>query len=140
MIASPDPFTPPRIRFNAYSTENDAQEMLAAVKFLRQIAAQDPLRGFIAEELRPGPTCTTDDQIMDDIRQRSGTVYHHSCTCRMGASVSQSVVSPDLKVHGVDGLRVCDASVFPSLIAGNTNAPAMMVGWRGADIILKDHS
>ena len=135
MIKSSDPFTHPTLRFNAYGTDNDVQEMLAAVKFLRVIASKDPLRSLMAEELRPGPRVTADADIIDDFRQRSGTVYHHSCTCRMGPDPQRSVVDPQLRVHGVEGLRVCDASVFPNLIAGNTNAPSMMVGWRGAEII-----
>lgn len=135
MIKSPDPFTHPRISFNAFSTEKDVVEMLAAVKFLRAIAAQEPLRSLMAEELRPGPQVVSDDRLIDDFRQRSGTVYHHSCTCRMGPDPASSVVDPQLRVHGTEGLRVCDASVFPNLIAGNTNAPSMMVGWRGAEII-----
>jgi choline dehydrogenase len=136
MIKSPDPFTHPKISFSAFSTENDVSEMLAAVKFLRVIAAQQPLKSLTAEELRPGPAVTSNDDLIDDFRQRSGTVYHQSCTCRMGPDPVNSVVSPQLRVHGVEALRVCDASVFPNLIAGNTNAPAIMVGWRGADMIL----
>jgi choline dehydrogenase len=92
----------------------------------------------MAEELRPGPAVLSDQDLIADIRQRSGTVYHPSCTCRMGPDARTSVVNPRLKVHGFEGLRVCDASAFPSLIAGNTNAPAMMMGWKGADIILAD--
>ena len=136
MITSPDPLVHPKISFNAYGTNSDVEEMLAAVKFLRKIAAQEPLEGLMAEELRPGPEIKTDEAMINDFRQRSGTVYHHSCTCRMGPEEATSVVDSQLRVHGVEGLRVCDASVFPNLIAGNTNAPAMMVGWRGAEIIL----
>ena len=139
-IQSADPLQHPRIVPNAYSTDEDVTEMLDAVKFLRKIAAQEPLAEVIAEELRPGPSCVTDDDLIADIRQRSGTVYHPSCTCRMGSDAKTSVVDPHLCVHGVQNLRVCDASVFPSLIAGNTNAPAMMVGWRGAEIILNDNA
>lgn len=138
MIKSPDPLVHPKISFNAYGTNSDVEEMLAAVKFLRKIAAQEPLKGLMAEELRPGPEINTDAAMINDFRQRSGTVYHHSCTCRMGPDEATSVVDSRLRVHGVEGLRVCDASVFPNLIAGNTNAPAMMVGWRGAEIILED--
>jgi choline dehydrogenase len=138
MIKSPDPLKHPRITFNAYGTNSDVEEMLAAVKFLRRIAAQEPLKGLMAEELRPGPEVTTDEALIDDFRKRSGTVYHHSCTCQMGPDAATSVVDSRLRVHGVEGLRVCDASVFPNLIAGNTNAPAMMVGWRGAEIMLED--
>ncbi len=138
MICSPDPFTHPKIRFNAYGTDHDVQEMLAAVKFLRVIAAQEPLRSLVAEELRPGPQVVKDEDIIHDFRQRSGTVYHHSCTCRMGPDPATSVVDPRLRVHGVESLRVCDASAFPNIIAGNTNAPAMMMGWRGAELIMED--
>ena len=137
-IQSADPMRHPRIVANAYSTNEDVAEMLEAVKFLRRIAAQKPLAEVIAEELRPGPACVTDEDLTHDIRQRSGTVYHPSCTCRMGPDGKTSVVDPHLRVHGVQNLRVCDASVFPSLIAGNINAPAMMAGWRGAEIILGD--
>jgi choline dehydrogenase len=80
----------------------------------------------------------SDDDLIHDFRQRSGTVYHHSCTCRMGPDHLTSVVDPQMRVQGVDGLRVCDASVFPNLIAGNTNAPSLMVGWRGAALITGD--
>jgi choline dehydrogenase len=138
MIKSPDPLVHPKISFNAYGTNSDVEEMLAAVKFLRKIAAQEPLKGLMAEELRPGPEINTDAAMINDFQQRSGTVYHHSCTCRMGPDEATSVVDSRLRVHGVEGLRVCDASVFPNLIAGNTNAPAMMVGWRGAEIMLED--
>ena len=137
-IKSPDPLVHPKISFNVYSTNSDVEEMLAAVKFLRKIAAQEPMKSLMAEELRPGPEIQTDEAMINDFRQRSGTVYHHSCTCRMGPEEATSVVDSRLRVHGVEGLRVCDASVFPNLIAGNTNAPAMMVGWRGAEIILED--
>jgi choline dehydrogenase len=138
MITSPDPFAHPRVSFNAYGTNSDVEEMLAAVKFLRVIASHEPLKSLMAEELRPGPEVATDEQIIHDFRQRSGTVYHHSCTCRMGPEEAVSVVDARLRVHGIEGLRVCDASVFPNLIAGNTNAPAMMMGWRGAEIMLED--
>jgi choline dehydrogenase len=138
MIKSPDPLVHPKISFAAYATEKDVREMLAAVKFLRTIASQEPLKSLMAEELRPGPDVTSDEAMIHDFRQRSGTVYHHSCTCRMGPDAATSVVDTRLRVHGIEGLRVCDASVFPNLIAGNTNAPAMMVGWKGAEVIQQD--
>lgn len=137
-IRSADPFQHPEIVANAFSTAHDVEEMLLAVKFLRKIAAQPSLSRWIEEELRPGPVVQSDEALIDDFRRRSGTVYHPSCTCRMGADPATSVLDARLKVRGVEGLRVCDASAFPNLIAGNTNGPAMMMGWRGADVILAD--
>jgi choline dehydrogenase len=134
-LASPDPFAPPRITANAYSTDHDVAEMLAAVKMLRRIAAAPPMAALIAEELRPGPAVTSDEDLILDFRRRSGTVYHPSCTARMGPDPATAVVDPLLRVHGVAGLRVIDASAFPTLPGGNTNAPAMLMGWKGADLI-----
>lgn len=136
-LRSADPAAAPVIAPNAFSTDHDVAEMLDAVKFLRALAAQEPLRGLIEEELRPGPDCRRDDELIADFRARSGTVYHPCCTCRM-APEGQGVVDARLRVHGVAGLRVCDASVFPNQISGNLNAPAMMVGWKGAALILQD--
>ena len=137
-IASPDAGVHPVIVANAFSTDHDVAEMLAAVKYLRTIAAQPALARLIAEELRPGPAVMSDAALIDDFRSRSGTVYHPSCTCRMGPDEATSVVDARLRVHGVAGLRVVDASAFPNLIAGNTNAPAMLMGWKGAEMVLAD--
>lgn len=139
-LNSGDPFAAPKITANAFSTNHDVEEMLLAVKFLRRIAAQDPIRSLIAEELRPGPEVSSDEDLIADFRARSGTVFHPSCTVRMGRDPASSAVDPDLKVRGVEGLRVCDASVFPTLIGGNTNAPSILTGWIGAGRILRDAS
>jgi choline dehydrogenase len=137
-LKSADPLQHPKIVANAYSTNHDIEEMLAAVKFIRRIASASPFAELVAEELRPGPQVQSDADLIHDFRQRSGTVYHPSCTARMGGNADTSVVDSRLRVHGVQGLRVCDASVFPNLIAGNTNAPSMLVGWKGAELILAD--
>jgi choline dehydrogenase len=134
-IRSSDPAGRPKIVANAFSTEHDVAEMLLAVKYLRTLAAQEPFASLAAEELRPGPQIQSDAELIDDFRQRSGTVYHPCCTCRMGPDPRTSVVDAKLRVHGVQGLRVCDAAAFPNIIAGNLNAPAMMIGWKGAEII-----
>jgi len=136
-IKSGDAGVHPVITANAFSTDNDVQEMLAAVKFLRKIAAQPAFAPLVAEELRPGPAVVSDEDLIADFRARSGTVYHPSCTCRLGAEGS-SVLDERLRVRGVGGLRVCDASAFPNLIAGNTNAPSMLMGWKGAELVLAD--
>ena len=137
MAKSPSPLVHPRIIANAYSTDHDVQEMLEAVKFIRKIAAQKPLANLIEEELRPGLTVQNGTDLIADIRHRSGTVYHPCCTARMSPDAKQGVVDSQLRVHGMDGLRVIDASAFPSILSGNLNAASMMIGWRGAEIVLK---
>lgn len=137
-IRTNDPMQHPAIVANAYSTNHDVEEMLAAVKYLRHLAAQPALARVIDAELRPGPEIVTDEAMIDDLRRRSGTVYHPSCTCRMGRDAATSVVDARLRVHGVAGLRVIDASAFPNLIAGNTNAPSILMGWKGAEMVLAD--
>ncbi len=140
MIRSADPFAPPRIMPNAYSTDEDVAEMLDAGKFLRRIAAQPPLAGIVEEEVLPGPSIASDADLIQDFRKRSGTVYHPVSTCRMGPDPARAVVDARLRVHGVSGLRVIDASIFPGNVAGNTNAAAIMTGWKGAGMVLEDNS
>lgn len=138
MIRSSDPRDHPRIVANQLSTERDVAEMLAAVKFVRKIAAQPAMAEFIVEEILPGPSVTSDDDLIQDFRKRSGTVYHPVSTCRMGPDPARAVVDPRLKVHGLEGLRVIDASIFPENISGNTNAPTIMTGWKGTEMVLED--
>lgn len=138
MIRSADPREAPRIAMNAFSTNEDVSEMLDAVKFIRKIAAQPALRALIEREILPGEHCVSDADIVEDFRRRSGTVFHPVSTCRMGPDPKGAVVDSRLKVHGVGGLRVIDASVFPNLVAGNTNAAAIATGWRGAELILEE--
>ena len=138
MIRSPDPRDHPRIVANAYSTNHDVEEMLAAVKFVRKIAAQPAIADVIDEEVLPGPSVHSDADLVDDFRRRSGTVYHPCSTCRMGPDPAASVVDPRLRVHGLSGLRVIDASIFPGNITGNTNAASIMTGWKGAQMVLED--
>jgi choline dehydrogenase len=137
-IKSSDPLAHPEIRANAFSTPEDVAEMLEAVKYLRHIAAQPAFAQYVAEELRPGPSVQSDADLIADFRARSGTVYHPSCTARMGRDATSAVVDARGRVHGVEALRVFDASAFPSLIAGNTNAPSILMGWKGAELILAD--
>ncbi|MBZ9799166.1 GMC family oxidoreductase [Mesorhizobium sp. ES1-4] len=140
MIRSANPRDYPKIVANAYSTNADVDEMLAAVKFVRKIASMPAMAEIIAEEVLPGPSIQSDADLITDFRKRSGTVYHPVSTCRMGPDPSRSVVDPRLKVHGLEGLRVIDASIFPANITGNTNAAAVMTGWKGAELVLEDHT
>ncbi|RWC06774.1 GMC family oxidoreductase N-terminal domain-containing protein [Mesorhizobium sp.] len=138
MIRSANPHDYPKIVANAFSTEADVAEMLAAVKFLRKIAAMPAMAEIIEEEVLPGPSITSDADIIQDFRKRSGTVYHPVSTCRMGPDATAAVVDPRLRVHGLAGLRVIDASIFPDNITGNTNAASIMTGWKGAELVLED--
>ncbi|ADV11361.1 GMC family oxidoreductase [Mesorhizobium ciceri] len=138
MIRSANPREYPRITANAYSTNADVEEMLAAVKFVRKIASMPAMAEIIEEEVLPGPSITSDADLIQDFRKRSGTVYHPVSTCRMGPDPARAVVDPRLKVHGIDGLRVIDASIFPDNITGNTNAASIMTGWKGAELVLED--
>jgi choline dehydrogenase len=137
-ITSADPTVPPRIVANPYDDERDVQEMLKAVKLVREIAAQPAMASLIEEELLPGPDCQSDEDMIADIRRRSGTVYHPSGTCRMGPEAANAVVDSRLRVHGLSGLHVVDTSIFPNIVSGNTNASAMMIGAKGAAMILED--
>ncbi|RTL99919.1 MAG: choline dehydrogenase [Hyphomicrobiales bacterium] len=139
MIRSNNPRDYPRITANAYSTNADVDEMLAAVKFVRRIASMPAMAEIIEEEVLPGPSIKSDADLIQDFRKRSGTVYHPVSTCRMGPDAARAVVDPRLKVHGLDALRVIDASIFPDNITGNTNAASILTGWKGADLVLEDH-
>ncbi|WP_172292881.1 GMC family oxidoreductase [Pseudoruegeria sp. HB172150] len=138
-IRSPDPLAPPAIHPKYLETEFDVQEMLEASKLMRQFAATPALSRIIESEILPGDHIRTDDQFIADIRARAGTVFHPVGTCRMGPDPAQDVTDARLRVHGLDGLRVADTSVFPTVTSGNTNAPAIMVGEKASDIILEDH-
>lgn len=140
MIRSSNPLDYPKIVANALSTEADVAEMLAAVKFVRKIASMPAMAEIIREEILPGSSVTSDDDLIQDFRKRSGTVYHPVSTCRMGPDPARAVVDPRLKVHGIESLRVIDASIFPDNISGNTNAASIMTGRKGAELVLEDHS
>jgi choline dehydrogenase len=130
-ITSADPRVKPALRFNYLSTDQDRREWVECVRAAREILAAPALEPFDAGESSPGPAVTTDDEILDWVARDAETALHPSCTCAMGP-----VVDPDtMRVHGVDGLRVVDASVFPFVPNGNIYAPTMMVAERAADLI-----
>lgn len=136
-IHTADPFAAPKIIPNYLSTEEDMTEMLEGCRLLRAMAATPTLSALIKEEYIPGPSVSTDEQLIDDIRQRSETVYHPTSTCMMGSDDRNSVVDTQCRVHGIDNLRVVDASIFPTVTSGNTNAPTIMVAEKASDMILK---
>lgn len=139
-IRSSDPAQAPEIHPNYLSTELDMQEMLEGIYFMRKLAAAPAFQEIIESEIAPGPQAQDDAAFIDYIREKAGTVFHPIGTCKMGPDPKTDVVDARLKVHGIAGLRVVDASIFPTLTSGNTNAPAIMVGEKGADLILQDHS
>jgi len=137
-LRSADPFDVPEIHPNSLSTNRDLSEMIQGCRLMRKIAASPALQSVIDEEITPGPAIQSDEDMLEDVRNRCSTVFHPVSTCRMGPDASENVVDARLKVYGVDGLRVVDASIFPTVTSGNTNAPAIMVGEKGADLILED--
>ena len=104
---------------------------------MRQVMEQQVMRRFIAEERAPGPHCASDDDLLAFARETGTTVYHPTSTCRMGSDPG-AVVDERLRVRGFDKLRVIDASIMPSIVSGNTNAAAVMIGEKGADMVLQD--
>lgn len=137
-VRSRDPAVAPKIEPNYLSTNHDIEEMLEGVRFLRQLAATPSFAAILEEELQPGASVTGEEALVEDIRQRGSTVFHPVGTCAMGPDPDSAVVDSRLRVHGLQGLRVIDAAIFPTLTSGNTNAPAIMVGEKGADLVLAD--
>lgn len=137
-ITSADPQAAPRIQPNYMDTEHDRQLMLKGMYLMRALTSTTALKPLVEKEIYPGESAETDEQLMDFLRANAWTVFHPSCTCRMGSSMATSVVDNALRVHGIAGLRIADASIFPTIPTGNTNAPAIMVGEKASDLLLKD--
>jgi len=137
-IRSADPFEPPAIRPNYLSTDHDVAEILEAAHYIRRMSESPAIAGIIESEISPGASVRTDEGYLDHIRRNAWTVFHPCSTCRTGSGDRASVVDPRLRVHGMEGLRVVDASVFPNITSGNINAPVIMVAERAADLILED--
>jgi choline dehydrogenase len=135
-ITSADPTEKPALQFNYLSTDQDRREWVEAIRRTREIMEQPALTPFNAGETSPGPAVQTDEEILDWVRADGETALHPSCTCRLGVD-ELSVVDPlTMRVHGLEGLRVVDASVFPYVTNGNIYAPTMMVAEKAADLIL----
>jgi len=136
-LASADPFAAPKITFNYMSHDDDWRDMRACVRLTREIFAQAAFAPFRGREIQPGADVVGDDAIDAFIREKVESAYHPCGTCKMGAADDPaSVVTPDTKVIGVEGLRVVDASIMPSITNGNLNAPTIMIAEKAADIIL----
>ena len=137
-ISAADPSAAPLIRPNSLGTNEDLEQVVAGARLCQRLMNTSALKQLVDDAFGPDLRSMTDDQIIADFRERCGTVFHPVGTCRMGRDAQTSVVSPRLKVHGVEGLRVVDASVFPNVTSANTNAPTMMLAYRAADLILED--
>jgi choline dehydrogenase len=135
-IRSTDAETPPKIVANYLTDERDRKTSIAALRLARRIAEQPALQKLIVREVRPGPECQSDEALLDHIAKLGATSYHPIGTCKMGSD-PMAVVDTELRVRGVRGLRVADASIMPTMVSSNTNAPSFMIGERCADFVLR---
>jgi choline dehydrogenase len=136
-LRNSDPYAPPEIKFNFLRTDNDMRVMIAGVRIARSIARQHALQKLMVEETAPGVATRTDEEIAEDVRRRGVSNLHPVGTCGMGQG-PMAVVDPRLRVHGIAGLRVVDASIMPVIVAGNTNAPTIMIAEKASDMIQED--
>jgi len=136
-LKSSDPIRPPKIEFKFLETDHDVDAMLYGIRLARKIADQPALKRYIAEEVVPGPRVTDEAALIEDLRNRGVSNLHPVGTCRMGTG-ADAVVDPRLRVHGISGLRVADASIMPQVVGGNTNAPSIMIGEKAAAMVLED--
>ncbi|QJP09684.1 choline dehydrogenase [Pseudomonas multiresinivorans] len=135
-LRSAEPRQAPRILFNYLQTEQDRADMRAGARLVRELVRQPSMRGLAGEELTPGPLAHSDAELDAWARRVTETGYHASGTCKMGlANDPEAVVDPQLRVHGLRGLRVVDASIMPSIVSGNTNAPTVMIAEKASDMI-----
>ena len=136
-IKSADPRAAPAINPNYLATQKDRDTIVAGTEAMRRIFRAPAMARWIAEEVEPGPQCDNESELLDFIRARGSTTYHPVGTCRMGQD-PKAVVDERLRVRGFSGLRVVDASIMPAVVSGNTNAATIMIGEKGADMILED--
>jgi choline dehydrogenase len=138
-LKSPDPYAAPAMQPNYLSTPHDRATLVAGIRLARRLAATRALTPYVAGEYRPGPDATTDDDLLEFAKDKAGTIFHPAGTCRMGPGADPlAVVDAGLRIHGLDGIRVVDCSVMPTLVSGNTNAPVVMIAERASDMILRD--
>jgi choline dehydrogenase len=135
-ITAADPHTPPAINFNFLSSPIDAELTVRAVRIARAVMTAPAMGRLQVTEIAPGEARSTDEDILDWVRNFAETTYHPVGTCKMGSD-ALSVVDAQLRVHGIEALRVADASIMPTLTSGNTNAPSIMIGEKAADMVLR---
>jgi choline dehydrogenase len=137
MAQSPDPTVYPAIRPNYLSAPSDLRVLSAGLNHTRRIFSQAAMAPYTVAETVPGPAVQSDDQFREFARNNGTNVFHPVGTCKMGTD-PMAVVDPRLRVHGIQGLRVIDASIMPAVTTGNTNAPTIMIGEKGARMIQED--
>jgi len=137
-IASGQPGVAPRIRPNYLTTQKDLKEAIQGSVLVRKLMSSPALKAITLEETKPGGRVTSEADMLQYFRDEAGSIYHLCGTCAMGASPATSVVSYRLKAHGIEGLRIADASIFPNVTSGNINAPTLMVAEKAAEMILED--
>jgi choline dehydrogenase len=139
-IRSADPMIAPAMQPNYLSTPGDRQTLIAGIRLARRLAATGALAPYVKAEYRPGSAAQSDDDLLEFARNTGATIFHPSGTCKMGDAARDplAVVDSELRVHGLDGLRVVDCSIMPTLTSGNTNVPAIMIAEKAADLILRD--
>lgn len=138
-IKSRDPFEPPEMMPNYLSTDLDRRTNVAALKAVRAITGSQAMRGLIKREVKPGPDTSSDEALLEFCRNNGATIFHPSGTCQMGHDPARGAVLDErLRVHGIDRLRVIDCSAMPTLVSGNTNAPAVMMAEKAVDMIRED--
>ena len=136
-IASPDPRTAPRIAPNYLSTEGDRAVAVAAIRQSRAIMAQSPMAKYTPEEIKPGASYQSDEEVRQAAGDVGTTIFHPTCTVRMGMD-DAAPLDETLRFRGLEGLRVVDASVMPNIVSGNTNAPTIMIAEKAADMMLRE--
>ena len=138
-LKSPDPLAAPAMQPNYLSTHRDQATLIRGIRLARTLAGTRALAPYVAREYRPGPAASRDEDILEFAKNTAGTIFHPSGTCKMGpAADPMAVVDQNLRIHGLDGIRVVDCSIMPTLVSGNTNVPVVMIAERAADLILAE--
>jgi choline dehydrogenase len=136
-LAKPEFAAPPAIQFNFFVSDYDRRTLVEGAKLIRKMARTSALAPYVAEEINPGPACNSEEDLVEHCRKSALSLLHAAGTCRMGVR-ADAVVDPQLRIHGIDRLRVIDASVMPTIVSGNTNAATIMIAEKGADFLLAD--
>jgi choline dehydrogenase-like flavoprotein len=137
-LHSADPMDPPLIQHNFCQDDRDMQNLVRGIKIMRKLTDQPAFREYVGEEVEPGRDVTTDDELRAYIKTHNMTMYHPTSTCAMGTGKMAVTDPKTMRIHGLDGIRIADASVFPAVTSGNTMAPTVAVAERAADLIKAD--